>query len=565
MIFVNNLKKDLKNDNEKAGIPSFLPPKPATSYVDDLDFFKDFENEFPTIVYNDARTSKSDYLTKQTLSPRHNNESDFNDETSLSEYDVVGQNILYFNDLFPFNVIYPNDLKSDEDNDNNEIYIIQSLGGMPELKRDGLFAKMVKEHRDDAGVVVFNSRAWGRLFDIRGPLVWELILEFHSAVRFREVLLDLDAPARYLRRFAAGRKSRAHISSGQFIARLAEHFGLLTTKILRGLTVIAPELTIIDMGELDAPIIDEGGQANLAPVQAPPPPPAAARTMPQRMARLEEDVHEICGAITEQREVIEAMARDFSRNVKSDRGLARPAPPQHSKTYSSQTHDPPILIFLVMEYLVNIRKRRTFWSLNKDILKITILKTNTPYPLRKIRHIRACTYQRPQRNEAQYAVSRETYYAVFKISERYNLAYFIAKCMELVTKQPRLIMPYGMLLTRFLKHVMTISHGVLDDYYDLHDRVMYPLIDQQEQKTRKDYGTKRGCHSTSSSSALGQPSSSHLNNDDDDGNNEGTSSASTLSPTRFVNSLTNEVPRVFENPPNFNLNMEPSTPAKPKY
>ncbi|GJT06618.1 hypothetical protein Tco_0841080 [Tanacetum coccineum] len=49
-------------------------------------------------------------------------------------------------------------------------------------------------------------------------------------------------------------------------------------------------------------------------------------------------------------------------------------------------------------------KRRAFWSLNEDILKITILKTNTPYPSRKIRRIRACTHQRPQRNKAQYAV-----------------------------------------------------------------------------------------------------------------------------------------------------------------
>ncbi|GKF65065.1 hypothetical protein Tco_0188513, partial [Tanacetum coccineum] len=82
MIYVNNLKTDLKNKNEKADIPSFQPPKPTTSYVDDLDFFKDFENEFLAIVYNDARTSKSDYLTEQALSPRHNNESNLNDETS---------------------------------------------------------------------------------------------------------------------------------------------------------------------------------------------------------------------------------------------------------------------------------------------------------------------------------------------------------------------------------------------------------------------------------------------------------------------------------------------------
>ncbi|GJX62454.1 hypothetical protein Tco_0295354 [Tanacetum coccineum] len=88
-----------------------------------------FENEYRAIVYNDARMSKSNYLTEQTLSPRHKNESNLNDETSLSEYDVVGQNVLYFNDLFTFNIIHPNDLKSDEDNDYKEIDIIQSSKG----------------------------------------------------------------------------------------------------------------------------------------------------------------------------------------------------------------------------------------------------------------------------------------------------------------------------------------------------------------------------------------------------------------------------------------------------
>ncbi|GJR82804.1 hypothetical protein Tco_0153589 [Tanacetum coccineum] len=133
-----------------------------------------------------------------------------------------------------------------------------------------------------------------------------------------------------------------------WVLELAEHFGLLTAEILGGLTVIALELPIIDMAELvrlhiyvqlddtwawvamglerqpdaaagalrvahDALVINEGGQADPAPVHAPPPLPAPARTMPQRMARLEEDAHEIRGILTEQREVIDAMARDFSR------------------------------------------------------------------------------------------------------------------------------------------------------------------------------------------------------------------------------------------------------------
>ncbi|GJV67915.1 hypothetical protein Tco_1483424 [Tanacetum coccineum] len=56
-----------------------------------------------------------------------------------------------------------------------------------------------------------------------------------------------------------------------------------------------------------------------------------------------------------------------------------------------------------------------------DEVEITILKTNTPYPSRKIRRIRACTHQRPQRNKAQYAVSTEDQYSVLEIWNEYNI------------------------------------------------------------------------------------------------------------------------------------------------
>ncbi|GJV43203.1 DNA helicase [Tanacetum coccineum] len=168
MISVN--KTDSKNNNEKACVPPFPPPKPTISFVDDLDFFKDFENEFLAIFYNVAQTSKSDYLAQQTLSPQHNNEYVLNDETSLSEYDKVGQNVLYFNDLFPFNVIYPDDLKSDKDNDNNEIDIIQSLEvledtdayhdeGMGEVIVGEPFLREVgiKARRFDGMITIYNG------------------------------------------------------------------------------------------------------------------------------------------------------------------------------------------------------------------------------------------------------------------------------------------------------------------------------------------------------------------------------------------------------------------------
>ncbi|GJS13939.1 hypothetical protein Tco_0408411 [Tanacetum coccineum] len=141
---------------------------------------------------------------------------------------------------------------------------------MPELMRDGLFARMVMEHRNDAKVVVFTSQAWWRLFDTRGPLVWELILEWtRRRLSWRQFILALGLHTWEEMKSLGFSRARS---------RLAEHFGLLTAEILQGLTVIAPALSVIDMAKLpnaavgapnateDAPVDDEGGQAVLAPV-----------------------------------------------------------------------------------------------------------------------------------------------------------------------------------------------------------------------------------------------------------------------------------------------------------
>nr|GEZ79930.1 hypothetical protein [Tanacetum cinerariifolium] len=101
--------------------------------------------------------------------------------------------------------------------------------------------------------------------------------------------------AKYLGLFIAGRKGGAYISDGQFVARSAEHFGLLTTKILQGLTVISPELQIIDMVEL------------------PPPPPVAARTMPQRLGRLKEEMQGLRRNVGSLRELVERSITDQGR------------------------------------------------------------------------------------------------------------------------------------------------------------------------------------------------------------------------------------------------------------
>ncbi|GJS90786.1 hypothetical protein Tco_0773422 [Tanacetum coccineum] len=264
MISVNNLKTDSKNDYEKV-MPSIPSPEPAISYCDDLDFFKYFENEFPAIVYNAAQTSKSDLLTEPILNPQHIDEFDLNDETSLSEYDEEEQNVLYFNDLFSFNIIRPDDLKSEKDNDNNEIDTIQSFEdneithgstmlfetnmALPPCEQRHRFLRYEGLEYTDSDIADFESRMAMEHRDEAGGakrrLSWRkfiLVLGLHNGE-------EMESPG-FARRFAARRKSGVHISGEQFVGQLAQHFGLLTTEILGGLTVIAPKLLMIDMAEL---------------------------------------------------------------------------------------------------------------------------------------------------------------------------------------------------------------------------------------------------------------------------------------------------------------------------
>ncbi|GJY67882.1 hypothetical protein Tco_0470864 [Tanacetum coccineum] len=144
IISINNLETDSENDNDKVNMPLFPSPEPKVSYFNDLDYFNDFKNEFLAIVYNDAQTSKLDLLTEPILNPQHIDEFDLKSKTSLSECDKEEQNILCSNDLFPFNVIYSNDSKSDTDNDDDKIDFKQSSGGPREGNIDEYWWRIYK-------------------------------------------------------------------------------------------------------------------------------------------------------------------------------------------------------------------------------------------------------------------------------------------------------------------------------------------------------------------------------------------------------------------------------------
>ncbi|GJQ93450.1 retrovirus-related pol polyprotein from transposon TNT 1-94 [Tanacetum coccineum] len=108
-------------------------------------------------------------------------------------------------------------------------------------------------------------------------------------------------------------------------------------------------------------------------------------------------------------------------------------------------------------------------------------------------------------------------------SKPYDLTFFVAKRVEWVSRQAGLILPNGVLLTRLFKRIMSIHPELSSDQYIFYDRVTYPLAAQHERKKRKDYGIKKGIHSTStsSSSAFDHQSSSHQVDEDDNENDEG--------------------------------------------
>nr|GEV14660.1 hypothetical protein [Tanacetum cinerariifolium] len=186
-----------------------------------------------------------------------------------------------------------------------EVHRVQvfDFGGLPDLMAEGLSTRMLMEHRDTQGQSMFTSRAWRRLFYIRGSLVHELILKFFSRFRFGDAVLDLDITGAL--QFYLG-EVRRRMSWREFILAL----GLYTAEEMETIGFAPgpekkPDAAAGAPGDAeDAHVADEDALAVPALVQAPQPPtpPTGAKSMAQRMARLEEDVHEIRGALTEQHE-----------------------------------------------------------------------------------------------------------------------------------------------------------------------------------------------------------------------------------------------------------------------
>nr|GEW76734.1 hypothetical protein [Tanacetum cinerariifolium] len=147
--------------------------------------------------------------------------------------------------------------------------------------------------------------------------IWMQGLSSHGMGRFKNRSSDES------RRHAEGRKSGARLSRGHFIGCLTIHFGLVSDQGLRGLSVVTRELLMIDLHELSRLNIcerigDACGWVASGPKRQPDVTanaPEAAEDAPavdKRIARLEEDVHEL-------RRSIVRLCRDVDRSI-TDQG-----------------------------------------------------------------------------------------------------------------------------------------------------------------------------------------------------------------------------------------------------
>ncbi|GJT40942.1 hypothetical protein Tco_0940807 [Tanacetum coccineum] len=190
-----------------------------------------------------------DVSSEPTVSAHHAKKVDFVFVISFDESDDDDYTFTYDENSFSYKLISFNDLKPDSGTDNDKINVELSSEDIPiellrtavidanidthshefdedfEMSHDipdfeerlgrifskqmhrlhvldfdaltedmdqAITARLKMDHIRGDRQVVFSSHAWRRLFEIRGPLVRKLILEFFSTCRFADCVLDLD-------------------------------------------------------------------------------------------------------------------------------------------------------------------------------------------------------------------------------------------------------------------------------------------------------------------------------------------------------------------------------------
>ncbi|GJW77322.1 hypothetical protein Tco_0139004, partial [Tanacetum coccineum] len=239
IISIDNLKIDSENENDKVNMP--LSPGPTIRHYDDLDFLKDFENEFPAITYNNDLTSKltepsisfqhievlallfckADVLHVNWTSYRPTAKRDLDrvdQEISVKRVSASSHRLLlmqsramklnmaplpsrdqrhpwlrYQVEGYTENILhsYEQRLETIWGRSVNRVHILY-FAGLTEGMRKTLGDRLRMVYTRDEGQGLFTSHAWRILFETREPLVREFILKFLSTYRMSDTEMGLD-------------------------------------------------------------------------------------------------------------------------------------------------------------------------------------------------------------------------------------------------------------------------------------------------------------------------------------------------------------------------------------
>ncbi|GJY11003.1 hypothetical protein Tco_0379188 [Tanacetum coccineum] len=335
MISVNDLKTDSKNENNN------MPSSPNPT-IDDLDFFKEFKNEFqplftmmlehmaPLPAANQRHPWLRYQIEEYNEGIRHSYEQRL--ETIWSR-PVNRVHVLDFEGLTP----------RDEAGSGSEIedgVLWRGAAGVHEsCLEETIWDPSTFGPRQEMTEAGFGAYWDGsdRLIPDKGDLndYWIEISSDRDFLGLAPSYVLIRDPVKRLCHMmisysVSGEQDRGQATRGHFIGSLAMHFGLVSNEGLRGLQVVTRELPLIDLHELGrlnictrygdtwawvsqgperqqaaaagaheadeaGPVAEEVASEISAPAQAPAPPPPAPQpwTMSQRIERVEEEMHDL--------------------------------------------------------------------------------------------------------------------------------------------------------------------------------------------------------------------------------------------------------------------------------
>ncbi|GJS03534.1 hypothetical protein Tco_1383944 [Tanacetum coccineum] len=272
-------KPTVKNENDNVNMPSSPSPEPTIGYIDGLDFFKDFENEFLAITYNDDLKSESDPLIEPSVNMLHLPSRDQRHTWIRYQVEGYGEDIVHS---------YKQRLETIWGRAVNRVHVL-NFACLTEGMRQtlGHWMSDTKIGLDVSDTLCFQ------LGGARHRMTWRqfiLALGLHTEDEMAEaggILGRLPYYVFFDRTYrspmpqddslqnAEGRKSGARMSgitSLGVLQLILDQVGDTWAWVARGPERQPDAMAGAPRAAEDAPTVDEGAQANPAPMQAPQPP-----------------------------------------------------------------------------------------------------------------------------------------------------------------------------------------------------------------------------------------------------------------------------------------------------